>query len=167
MLGMCVISGSLIGLQNTRAAFLLQLLLNVTNMLLDIIFVTVLGAGVEGVALASVIAEYLAFFVGLWVLSAHLGDVSALELVETVTRCPERFIVQQRQYFYSYLVPVAGVQLLHCEGATQGEVILAVPSRSIFLTLWPRAMALRMPWKRSPVAPMAQETGILFGGRSG
>jgi len=64
--------GTLIGLQRTRAVLSVQLLLNATNVVLDVVFVPVLGFGVAGVALASVIAEYTALAGGLWVVARHL-----------------------------------------------------------------------------------------------
>ncbi|MCP4331941.1 MAG: MATE family efflux transporter, partial [Gammaproteobacteria bacterium] len=57
-------TGIFIGMHNTRAAFVLQLVLNVSNMLLDVLFVLGFEWGVEGVAIASVIAEYLAMLCG-------------------------------------------------------------------------------------------------------
>jgi MATE family multidrug resistance protein len=60
-----VILGFLIGVQNTRAALALLLVLNVTNVVLDVIFVLGFGWGVEGVAAASVISEYLATVFGI------------------------------------------------------------------------------------------------------
>ena len=51
-----VILGFVIGIQNTRAALALLLLLNVTNVLLDLLFVLGFGWGVEGVAAASLIS---------------------------------------------------------------------------------------------------------------
>ncbi|TFH40894.1 MAG: MATE family efflux transporter, partial [Lysobacterales bacterium] len=52
--------GFIIGVQDTRAALALLLLLNITNVLLDVLFVIGFGWGVEGVAAASVISEYAA-----------------------------------------------------------------------------------------------------------
>lgn len=60
-----VILGFAIGVQNTRAALALMLLLNITNVLLDLLFVIGFGWGVEGVAAASVISEYIAALFGL------------------------------------------------------------------------------------------------------
>jgi MATE family multidrug resistance protein len=60
-----VILGFVIGIQNTRAALALLLLLNVTNVLLDLLFVLGFGWGVEGVAAASLISEYTAAVFGL------------------------------------------------------------------------------------------------------
>ena len=66
------ILGTLIGLQNTRAALILQLLLNSCNILLDLLFVFGFDWQVQGVALASVISEYIAAIAGLYYLSKQL-----------------------------------------------------------------------------------------------
>ena len=60
-----VVLGFVIGIQNTRAALALMLLLNITNVLLDLLFVMGFGWGVEGVAAASLISEYSAAVFGL------------------------------------------------------------------------------------------------------
>ncbi len=59
------ILGFVIGIQNTRAALLLMLILNLTNVFLDVVFVMGFGWGVEGVAAASVISEYVATIFGI------------------------------------------------------------------------------------------------------
>lgn len=56
--------GWFIGLQNARIPLLIFLTINLTNIALDLFFVVVLGMNVDGVALASVIAEYSGFLVG-------------------------------------------------------------------------------------------------------
>ena len=56
--------GWFIGLQNARVPLYIFLTINVTNIVLDLLFVVVLGMTVDGVALASVIAEYSGFLVG-------------------------------------------------------------------------------------------------------
>lgn len=63
----CVL-GCLIGMQRTRSALLIQLILNLTNVTLDILFVMQFGMDSDGVALASVISEYTAAMFGLWIL---------------------------------------------------------------------------------------------------
>ena len=63
--------GWFIGLQNARVPLLIFLTINVTNIALDLLFVVVLGMKVDGVALASVIAEFSGLIVGaFFVLSA-------------------------------------------------------------------------------------------------
>ena len=60
-----VLIGWFLGLQNARIPLAIFLIINVTNMLLDLLFVLVLEMKSEGVALASVIAEYTALAFGL------------------------------------------------------------------------------------------------------
>ena len=56
--------GWFIGLQNARIPLLIFLTINITNIVLDLLFVIVLGMKVDGVALASVLAEYSGLLVG-------------------------------------------------------------------------------------------------------
>jgi len=56
--------GWFLGTQNARVPLLIFLTINITNIVLDLLFVIGLGMKVEGVALASVIAEYTGFAVG-------------------------------------------------------------------------------------------------------
>ncbi|NIA27912.1 MAG: MATE family efflux transporter [Desulfobulbaceae bacterium] len=60
-----VLIGWFIGLQNARVPLLIFLTINITNIVLDLWFVLSLGMKVDGVALASVIAEYSGLLVGL------------------------------------------------------------------------------------------------------
>ncbi len=60
-----VIIGLFLGLGKTRVTLVLQVLMNGLNIILDLVFVLVLGWGVEGVALATVIAEYVVLVLGL------------------------------------------------------------------------------------------------------
>jgi len=59
------ILGALIGLQQMRSVLVLQLVLNIGNVLLTLLFFSVFDAGIKGVAMATVIAEYLALAYGL------------------------------------------------------------------------------------------------------
>ena len=67
--------GWFIGLGKARLALLLQLILNVSNMLLDAYLVLGLDMGVDGVAIGTVIAEFLAAFVGLIMAARHLRKI--------------------------------------------------------------------------------------------
>lgn len=60
-----VLIGWFLGLQNARVPLLIFLTINVTNIILDLTFVLGLGMKVDGVALASVIAEYSGLTVAL------------------------------------------------------------------------------------------------------
>ncbi|OED46558.1 MATE family efflux transporter, partial [Rhodobacteraceae bacterium (ex Bugula neritina AB1)] len=70
------ITGWLIAQERTRAVLVLQLWMNGLNILLDLVFVLGLGWGVEGVALATVIAEWSGLGLGFWILRAQFrGDL--------------------------------------------------------------------------------------------
>ena len=60
------ITGWLIAKEKTREILILQLLLNGINILLDLVFVLKIGWGVEGVAIATLIAEWSGLIFGLW-----------------------------------------------------------------------------------------------------
>ncbi len=67
-----VFTGVFVGLHNTRMALVLQLVLNLTNLVLDLLFVPILNFGVAGVAWATLIAEYSAAFLGFFLLRQRL-----------------------------------------------------------------------------------------------
>lgn len=62
-----VLVGWLLGLHMARSTLLVLLAINLTNIVLDIVFVLVFDWRAEGVALASFCAEVVGFLVGLWV----------------------------------------------------------------------------------------------------
>jgi MATE family multidrug resistance protein len=91
------VTGWLVGVERTRAVFLLQLWINGLNICLDLWFVLGLGWGVPGVAAATLIAEWTGLVLGLWfcrdafgpVLAAawsRLGDRAALLTMFAVNR---------------------------------------------------------------------------------
>ena len=74
-----VIIGFFLGLGKTRITLVLQVLMNGLNIVLDLVFVLLLGWGVEGVALATVIAEYVVLVIGLVLAAKHLSLSYAVE----------------------------------------------------------------------------------------
>lgn len=60
------ITGWLIALEKTRSVLVLQLWMNGVNIVLDLFFVLSLGWGVQGVAIATFIAEWSGLALGLW-----------------------------------------------------------------------------------------------------
>lgn len=60
------ITGWLIAMERTRAVLMLQLWINGVNVALDLWFVLELDMGVEGVAIATLIAEWTGVALGLW-----------------------------------------------------------------------------------------------------
>lgn len=64
------LTGWLIALERTRGVLVLQLVINLINVGLDLWFVLGLGWGVEGVAAASLVAEYTGLALALWLCRA-------------------------------------------------------------------------------------------------
>ena len=60
------VTGWLIAVERTQGVFVLQIWMNGLNILLDLWFVLGLGWGVEGVAIATLIAEWTGLALGLW-----------------------------------------------------------------------------------------------------
>ena len=70
------VTGWLIAVERTRAVLLLQLWMNGVNVALDVWFVLELGWGVEGVAVATLTAEWSALALGLWLCRAAFAGTA-------------------------------------------------------------------------------------------
>ena len=66
------IFGWLIATERTRSVFALQLWVNGLNVALDVLFVVGWGWGIPGVAAASVVSEWTALGLGIWLTRGHL-----------------------------------------------------------------------------------------------
>lgn len=65
-LSLFALMGCLIGLGKSKTLLLVQVTLNGLNIALDILFAGVMGMGVEGIALGTVIAEWSSVLLALW-----------------------------------------------------------------------------------------------------
>jgi MATE family multidrug resistance protein len=70
------LSGWLIAQERTGAVLMIQLLMNLSNILLDLWFVLGLGLGVEGVAVATLIAEWGGLVLGLYLCRSVLNGLA-------------------------------------------------------------------------------------------
>ena len=69
------VTGWMIARERTKSVLMLQLFMNGLNIILDLVFVLQLGWGVEGVATATLIAEWAGLVLGLFLVrDAFLGD---------------------------------------------------------------------------------------------
>jgi MATE family multidrug resistance protein len=120
-------TGIFIGMHNTRAAFVLQLVLNISNVLLDLVFVLGFGWGVEGVALASVIAEYLAMVIGFLLLRRPIRNAFAgYERARLLARAEMlKLFTANGNIFIRTLCLLFAFSYFTAKSAGQGEVILA------------------------------------------
>jgi MATE family multidrug resistance protein len=122
--------GWFIGLGRTDIGLILQLVLNVANMALDIVFVLGFGWGVRGVAAGTMIAEFLAAAIGIAIALRHMramgGHWSVRRLLEP-TQLRRTFGVN-RDIMIRTLALMAVFVWFASQGARQGDVILAANS---------------------------------------
>ena len=125
-----VFTGILIGLHNTLQVFLLQIVMNVINVVLDILFVLGMGMGVEGVAWASLIAEYSAALLGVWILRKHFASAfnkpdwgQILELAPML-----QLLRSSSHIFIRTLCLVFSFAFFTAQGARLGDLVLAANS---------------------------------------
>ena len=85
-IGLYALTGWLIAMERTRGVLILQLVMNGLNILFDLWFVLGLGWGVQGVAVATLIAEWAGLAVGLWLCRAALTREVLLDRARILDR---------------------------------------------------------------------------------
>ncbi len=122
-----VFTGIFIGLHNTRHAFLLQIVLNLINVVLDLVFVPWLEFGVSGVAWATLIAEYVAAGLGFWLLRQRIRmALTHPDWVAVFSPGPMVKLMRTNSHiFVRTLCLVFAFALFTAQGAKLGEMILA------------------------------------------
>jgi MATE family, multidrug efflux pump len=122
-----VLIGWFLGLQNARVPLLMFLTINIVNIALDLLFVVVLGMKVEGVALASVIAEYTGLAAGLAfaarALRAHEGNWPFARLVRL--RAYTAFFSVNTNLFVRTIALMFTFAFVTAQGTRLGSLILA------------------------------------------
>jgi len=123
------LSGYLIGTQQAKAALWLQLLLNVSNAGLNLIFVLGFDMGVSGIALGSLIAEWLAAAFGFYLLIKALGLpvlTKALQDKTTWHMVRMKKLLSTNGYIFARtLILITALALITRESAKLGEAALA------------------------------------------
>lgn len=119
--------GWFVGMQSMRTVLLLQILLNGLNVLLDLVFVLGLGMTADGVAAATVLAEYAALAAGLLCLRRPLASLPGRLLRGTLLEPAElrRLLAINRDIFIRTLCLVFALAFFTAQGARQGDAILA------------------------------------------
>jgi len=123
-----VVLGWFLGMQNARAGLIIQVFINVLNIVLDLVFVVWLGMAVEGVAAATVIAEYAGLGLGLVMLRGALAklDGAAIDWRRVLEPARMRHMIAvNRDIFLRTLCLITAFAYLTIQGARMGDVILA------------------------------------------
>jgi len=119
--------GWFLGLQNARVPLAIFLTINLTNIALDLLFVIVFGMKVEGVALASVLAEYAGLAVGatfaIRALRRHIGHWPFERLFNLSAY--RAFFSINANLFVRTMSLMFTIAFVTAQGARLGGVILA------------------------------------------
>jgi MATE family multidrug resistance protein len=119
--------GWFIGLQNARIPLLIFLTINITNIVLDLVFVLVFGMKVDGVALASVFAEYSGLLVGgafaLSALRKRTGHWPIARLINVSAY--KAFFSVNANLFIRTMALIFTLGFVTAQGARLGGLILA------------------------------------------
>ncbi len=119
--------GWFIGLGRTDVGLILQLLLNLSNIVLDAIFVLGFGWDVRGVALGTLLAECIAAITGLLIAARYLRRYDGQWSVERLldSKRLKRTISVNADIMLRSLALVSVFVWFMAQGAKQGDVILA------------------------------------------
>jgi MATE family multidrug resistance protein len=119
--------GWFVGLQDTRIPLVIVLAINLTNIVLDLLFVIGLGMTVDGVAAASVIAEYTGMLVGLSFVISQLRRYPGVWVRSKLTRISEyaAYFSINANLFFRTMALMFTFAFITAQGARMGGLVLA------------------------------------------
>ncbi len=119
--------GWFLGLQNARVPLIIVLTINITNIVLDLVLVIVVGMKVDGVAIASVIAEFTGLTVGFGFVVRELNRHSGRWILSKLTTLREyaAFFAVNGNLFIRTMALMFTLTFITAQGARQGGLILA------------------------------------------
>jgi MATE family multidrug resistance protein len=119
--------GWFIGLQNARVPLMVVIVTNAVNIALDLWFVLGLGMTVDGVALASVIAEYTGLAVAIFFVMRELSRHPGRWLPEKLTGLNHyrAFVAINGHLFIRTIALVSTFTFVTAQGARMGGLVLA------------------------------------------
>jgi MATE family multidrug resistance protein len=119
--------GWFIGLGRTDIGLLLQLILNLVNMALDVLFVLGWGWDVRGVALGTLLAEYFAASAGIFLAMRHVRSLHGHWSMQAILASAQlrRTLLVNRDIMIRSLALIVAFLWFASQGARQGDVILA------------------------------------------
>jgi MATE family multidrug resistance protein len=137
-----VMIGWLIGRQDSRRPLLILVCINLVNLLLDLLFVSVLGMKSEGVALATLCGEWSGFLLGLYLVRFHLpAGLGALLRQRPAAALVRRSLKVNWHLFVRTLLILFALAFFTAQGARQAGVLLAANALLInFLLLMSNAL---------------------------
>lgn len=128
VLGLYGFAGWFVGMQNSRFPMFIAITQNIVNIAASLCFVFVLGMKVEGVALGTLIAQYVGLFMAFALWLKYYGRLKAYIDWDGLWggEAMRRFFSVNSDIFFRTLCLVAVTTFFTSTGARQGDVILAV-----------------------------------------
>ncbi|MDO4496360.1 MAG: MATE family efflux transporter [Bacteroidales bacterium] len=125
---MFVLSGWFLGMQNSKAPMAMSIIQNVANILFSLLLVFGLGWKIEGVALGTVLAQYLGLGVGIFLLLTRYGRLRRYcELSQVLVKQGlVRFFLLNKDIFLRTLCLIFVHFFFISAGAKYGDSALAV-----------------------------------------
>ena len=121
-------NGWFIGLQNTTIPMLIALVINISNIILSAVFVLFMKMGVEGVALGTVIAQYLGLLIAIVFLvgkyKSYLVKIELEQLLELSSL--KKFFKVNTDFMIRSILLILTIAFFTNQSAKLGDDILAV-----------------------------------------
>ena len=120
--------GTFLGLQNARYPMFLTILVNVINLALNLVFVRKLGMTVEGIALATVIAQYIGLLLAVALFFARYRHVLRASELRTVLQPAQlkRFMSISSDIFIRTCFLVFSHAFFTAKSAELSDTVLAI-----------------------------------------
>ncbi len=135
-LGLYALTGWFLGMQNARYPMIITVVVNLINVALDAYFVMILKMDAEGVALGTLIAQYLGLILGLFFLFRKYPKFIRRFTFAQVTKKAKltRFFKLNSDIFIRTLMLIFTFSFFTAKSAEFGDSILA--ANSILIQLW-------------------------------
>ncbi|GLR16728.1 MATE family efflux transporter [Portibacter lacus] len=126
-LGLYALLGWYFGMQNAKIPLLITVVINLTNIILSYYLVKIQGYGIRGVALGTVIAQYLGFFLALFIIAwQYRIYVERIPLKLLIAKEKiGRFLNINRDIFLRTICLTFAFAFLYSQAALEGELFLA------------------------------------------
>ena len=125
LLGTYALSGWFLGMQNSRMLMVTSIVINLSNIAVSLLLVYGLGWKIPGVAVGTLVAQWLGFFTGLWLLRRYRLQRPQWRQVVKGDRL-RRFFRVNLDVMLRTVCLIAVTVWFTRQGAAQGAVILAV-----------------------------------------
>jgi len=122
-----ILIGWMLACKDTKAVLIQQVVTNLANVALDFWFVIGLGYGVEGVAYATLIAQYCGLCVGIMLMQRNLGRIAGSWRIDLIFVADKfrQVLSMNGDLFVRTVCLLSAFAWFTAQGAKMGDVVLA------------------------------------------